>query len=66
MTNGHIEEKELRYRRPKFYQLSIPVTVHCLGDVLSTLTSEPAKPPFAPLSIKKPCLDWSFLEQHDK
>ena len=32
--------------------LSMQVTVHFLGDVLSTLTSEPARPPLAPLSTK--------------
>ena len=39
---------------PGISQLSIPVTVHFLDDVFSTLTSEPAKPSFAPLSTKEP------------
>ena len=32
--------------------LSIPVTVHFLGDVLNNLTSEPARLPLVPYQLK--------------
>ena len=37
---------------PGISWLIIPVTVHFLGDVLDTLTSEPARPPLAPLNSR--------------
>ena len=34
----------------------MPVTVHFLEDLERILTSDPARPPLAPLSTSEPCL----------